>query len=368
MIVFDKQEVRNSLTIDDIYNLLLEWGGSPEFTSFGLISSTICHNGAGTGSRKLYYYSNSDLFHCYSGCEEPSFDIFQLVEKVASIQWHKDFDLNDAVRWIANKLGINGTYSEEDEKETLEDWQYLDNYSRIQEIEVKITDATLKEYDSTILSRFNYDVEIADWIEEGITSEVMAANEIGYYAGGNQITIPHYDKDERLVGIRGRSLSIEDAERFGKYRPLKVMGQWYNHPLGFNLYGLHNSQKNIRIVKKAIVFESEKSHLLYSSYFGLENNISVACCGSSLSSYQVQLLIDAGAEEIVIAFDRQWQEEWDEEYKKLTSKLLKIREKYGQDVLISFIFDKEKITSYKASPIDEGPEKFLKLFKERIIL
>jgi hypothetical protein len=26
------------------------------------------------------------------------------------------------------------------------------------------------------------------------------------------------------------------------------------------------------------------------------------------------------------------------------------------------------ITSYKASPIDEGPEKFLKLFKERIVL
>jgi len=26
------------------------------------------------------------------------------------------------------------------------------------------------------------------------------------------------------------------------------------------------------------------------------------------------------------------------------------------------------ITGYKASPIDEGPEKFLQLFKERIVL
>jgi hypothetical protein len=368
MIVFDKQEIRNSLTIDDIYNLLTEWGGSPEVTSFGLISSTICHNEAGAGSRKLYYYTNSDLFYCYSGCEEPSFDIFQLVEKIAAIQWHKEFDLNAAVRWIANRLGINGTFAEEEDKEVLEDWKYLDNYSRIQDIEIKVMDAALKEYNSDILSRFNYDVLIDDWLREGISLEVMKANQIGYYAGGNQITIPHYDKDGRLVGIRGRSLSVEDAERFGKYRPLKVLGQWYNHPLGLNLYGFDKSKENIGIIKKAIVFESEKSHLLYSSYFGLDNNISVACCGSSLSNYQVQLLIEAGAEEIIIAFDRQWQEEWDDEYKKLTAKLLKIREKYKQDVLISFMFDKDRLTRYKDSPIDDGPEVFLKLFKERIVL
>ena len=37
-------------------------------------------------------------------------------------------------------------------------------------------------------------------------------------------------------------------------------------------------------------------------------------------------------------------------------------------VKITFIFDKNMLTEYKASPIDEGPDKFLKLFKERIIL
>ena len=43
-------------------------------------------------------------------------------------------------------------------------------------------------------------------------------------------------------------------------------------------------------------------------------------------------------------------------------------EKYNNYVRISFIFDKKMITQYKASPIDEGPDKFLQLFKERIIL
>ena len=121
-------------------------------------------------------------------------------------------------------------------------------------------------------------------------------------------------------------------------------------------------------MKKAIVYESEKSTLLYKSYFGLDNDISVACCGSSLSAYQVQLLLDLGVEEIIVAFDRQFQNIGDDEFKHLKRNLLKIQNKYKNFALISFIFDKNKITEYKASPIDEGPEKFLQLFKERIVL
>lgn len=112
----------------------------------------------------------------------------------------------------------------------------------------------------------------------------------------------------------------------------------------------------------------EKSCLLYQTYFGIENDISVACCGSNLSVHQVQLLLDAGAKEIVVAFDRQFQEIGDDEFKHLTKNLIKLNTKYKNEVLISFMFDKNKITNYKASPIDEGKEKFLTLFKERILL
>ena len=112
----------------------------------------------------------------------------------------------------------------------------------------------------------------------------------------------------------------------------------------------------------------EKSCLLYKSYFGLDNDISVACCGSNLSAYQVQLLKDAGAKEIIIAFDRQFQEIGDSEFKHLTKNLTKINEKYKNSVNSIFIFDKNMITGYKDSPIDCGPEIFMKLFNERIIL
>ena len=112
----------------------------------------------------------------------------------------------------------------------------------------------------------------------------------------------------------------------------------------------------------------EKSSLLYQSYFGLDNDISVACCGSSVSAYQMQMLIDAGAQEIIIAFDRQFQEIGDTEFQHLKTNLLKLKQKYQNYVVISFIFDKNMITGYKSSPIDEGQEKFLQLFKERITL
>ena len=112
----------------------------------------------------------------------------------------------------------------------------------------------------------------------------------------------------------------------------------------------------------------EKSCLLYKSYFGLDNDISVACCGSSLSAYQIELLRDCGAEEIIIAFDRQFQTIGDDEFKKLKNNLVKLHNKYKNFVNISLMFDKNMITGYKNSPIDCGPDTFLKLFKERIVL
>ena len=135
-----------------------------------------------------------------------------------------------------------------------------------------------------------------------------------------------------------------------------------------NLYNLNNSQNAISILGKVIVFEGEKSCLLYKSYFGIKNDISVACCGSNLSIYQVHLLLEAGAKEIVIAFDRQFQDIGDKEFQHLKLNLLKIRTKYKNYATISFIFDKNKILRYKASPIDEGKDKFLTLFNERIVL
>ena len=367
MIDYNKTDIKESLHLDQIFELLTDWGGEPEYTSFGILSATICHNEPGEGSRKLYFYENSGLFQCYTGCQG-FFDVFELVIKVAEIQWKQDFDLNDAVRWIARRFGLSGKAIDEPDEDAIEDWIYLANYDRIEDISIKKQNITLKEYDDAVLNYLNYSVKITPWLKEGINEEAMRKARIGFYPGNDQITIPHYDAEGRFIGLRGRTLCKEDAERYGKYMPVKINKLRYTHPLGMNLYGFNWAKDNIKTVKKAIVFESEKSVLMYMSYFGVENSIAVACCGSNLSSYQVQLLLDAGATEIIVAFDRQFKSIGDTEYKRLKKNLLSIYSKYKNYATISFIFDKNQITGYKASPIDEGADKFLQLFKERIIL
>lgn len=366
MITYDKKEVRNKLIIDNIFELLSEWGGEPQYTDFGIISSTICHNPPGEGSRKLYYYKNTDLFICYSGgCG--SFDIFQLLIKVARIQWNKEYDLNAAVRYIAIKFGLAG-YSELNEEDTLIDWKTFDSYDRLQDFEVKDYHITLKPYDMTILTRLNYQVRIKPWEDEGISREAMRNALIGYFPPTAQITIPHFDVNNNFIGLRGRTLVKEDAERYGKYRPMVIGRKQYNHPLGMNLYNLNNSKDNIRKVGIAIVFESEKSTLHYQSFFGIDNDISVACCGSNISAYQVQALLDQGAKEMVIAFDRQWQEKNDDEYKHWIKNLEKLHDRYKNNIDVSIIYDRDMITGYKDSPVDLTADIFLELFKNRVRL
>ena len=363
---YDKLEVKKSLSLDNIFELLTEWGGDPEYTEFGLLSATICHNEPGEGSRKLYYYTNSSLFQCYTGCG--SFDVFELAIKVFQIHNDMQMDLNDAVRYIAVKFGITSISGPEDEVYKTEDWKILKTYDRIQEIELKDYHVELKEYDDNILSHLNYNIALTPWLQEDITKEVLDKAMIGYFPGGDQITIPHFDGKNRFIGLRGRTMSKEEAEQYGKYRPVKCNQQLYNHPLGMNLYGYNWNKNAIKAMRKAIIFESEKSVLKYASYFGWDNNISIACCGSHISNYQIQLLLDLNVDEIIIAMDRQFKELGDDEWKHLTDKLTKIFNRYKNYTTISFIFDKEMITGYKSSPIDEGKEKFLKLFKERVTL
>lgn len=367
MVNFDKDKIKEQLSIDQIYDLCQEFGGEPQYSNFGFISTTICHNMPGYGSRKLYFYENSGLFRCYTGCDS-TFDIFELVIKVMKIQHNEDFDLNDAIRYVAYRFGISGEAMLE-ELDKLQDWKIFENYERINNIMVKTsTNLTLKNFDESILDNLNYNIKLTPWLNEGISQEVLDKARIGYFLGGDQITIPHYDKDGKFIGLRGRSVCKEECEIYGKYRPVVINKVLYNHPLGMNLYNLNNSKDNIKTIKKAIVFEGEKSALKYQTMFGFESDISCACCGSNITSYQMSLLMEAGAEEIIIAFDRQFQEKGDSEYIHLKTNLLKIYDKFKNYVNVTFIFDKNMITDYKSSPIDHGKDIFLQLFKERVVL
>ena len=365
MIEYNKDELKENLSLENVFSLVEELGGEPMYTNFGFVARTICHNPPHQGSMKLYFYKNTNLFKCYTQCFE-TFDIFELVIKIKK-QMNEDFDLVKAMYFIANKFNLSGSISSNSFNLLEKDFSKLNSYERILDLNYNNQEVLLEEYETNILDNLYYP-RIIPWEKEGISQEVIKYNKIGYYLGEDQITIPHYDKDGRFIGLRGRTVVAYDAERYGKYRPVFINSILYNHPLGLNLYNLNNSKENIKICKKVIVFESEKSCLLYQSIFGIENDISVAVCGFSLSSYQVKLLIDLGVEEIIIAFDRQFKtiDKEDIEFQNLKKSFFSISNKYKNFINISFIFDKNFITNYKDSPIDNGKDVFLKLLQERI--
>lgn len=365
MVNYDKEKIRDSMRPSDYFDLLTDFGGEPEYTTFGIISSTICHNLPGEGSRKLYWYENSGLFRCYTQCGT-NFDVFELIIKVYAIQHHIDMDLNTAVRWLAQRLGIAGDLVLQDEG-LGDDWDILKEYERIQEIVPATNHIILKEYDDSILDKFDYTCRIEPWLEDGISQEVIEKARIGFYPGDDMITIPHYDADGRFIGLRGRTLVRAIAEMYGKYRPLYVNQTLYTHPLGMNLYGLNWAKEYIKQFHKAIIVESEKSVLQYMT-FGM-CPIAVACCGSSFSAHQFQLLQDCGVDEIIIAFDKDFEKIGDSVYEKQLENLKNLKKRFGNYVNMTFIFDRRNNTlPLKASPTDCGKETFLKLYNERITL
>lgn len=363
---FDKDKIKNSLTIEQVMDLVAELGGEPRMQPGGeyFTARTICHGG---DSHKLYYYNNTHLFRCYTYCSPEIFDIFELVRKVNSRQ-NQEWTLPHAVRYVASYFGVSAESFDFDSiQEKLQDWQILSNYDRISSSNDNQKQRVEMIFYSGDILKHLPQPHILPWEEEGITYEVMQSRGVCYDPAAHGIVIPHYDLDGDLIGIRERTL-VKEEEKYGKYKPAILNGKMYNHPLGFALYNLNFSKENIKIIQKAIVFEGEKSCLKYASLFGIDNDISVAVCGSSLINYQVDLLLSLGVKEIIVAFDKQFKEIGDDEWKKWTAKLKDIHKKYSPKCQISFMFDKTGELGYKDSPIDCGAETFMKLFQERIIL
>lgn len=377
MKTYDKDKIKNSLTIEQVFDLISDLGGEPIMNSGYFTCQTICHNHPGDGSHKLYYYNNTKLFRCYTECQD-SFDIFELVCKVKNIaqefkirydeagkEVQRQWELYDGVQFVALYYGFEAENENFFEKRIkLHDWEILNKYEA-NNLEKQRQIVNLHIYDENIL-KYLPRPRIKDWEDEGISAEVSAAAGICYDPKMNGIVIPHYDIDNNLIGIRERTL-IKEQEQYGKYRPAILNGIMYNHPLGFNLYNINNSKNHIKKLQKVFVFESEKSCLKYASYFGCNKDISVAICGNALNNYQVSLLLSLGCKEMIIALDKQYKKIGDDEWKRWTQKFYQINNKYSKYIQVSFLYDKEDILlNYKQSPIDNGKDIFLKLYKNRI--
>ena len=79
-------------------------------------------------------------------------------------------------------------------------------------------------------------------------------------------------------------------------------------------------------------------------------------------------MLQLGVKEIIVAYDKQFQEIGDKEWEKLTKNFTNMAKKYGNLVKITFLFDKQNLIGYKDAPIDRGPDIFMELVKNRVSL
>lgn len=350
------EEVKAQLSPDDIIDIVTTILGAHTYKEFDdyIVFPTICHNEDSNNAKlKLYYYKENRLFHCYTECGE-SFDIFGLFKRYYKLRKHIYDFYHDILFKIIDKDNFILQNNE---------YRYRPQREKFQK---RKRTAVLTKYPKEIIEIYpkHYPVE---WTYENISDSTMERFNIRFSPLDNKIIIPHYDINGDLVGIRGRALDPFIIENYGKYAPVKIENKWYSHPLSLNLYGINLNQKAIQQSGKVILFEGEKSCLLYNEFVGSSNNNSVAVCGSNFNKLQLKLLLKHFAlNEIIIAFDKEYETHPSPKSFKYFNKLFELGGKYKEYCNFSFIFDINNLLSEKDSPVDKGREVFEKLLKSRV--
>ncbi len=343
------QEIIENLELDGVKNLLNSLDIPYKDTENALIMPTVCHNAeAESASWKLYYYKNTHCFYCFT--EDGAMSIFKFLQHFYEARgviydWYQD--IYKVVIDCSSSRKINQKKHYTSVKE-----DYLQKKDRKE----------LVSYPSGVLEVFVHYYPI-EWLNDNISKESMDKYGILYSITQNKIIIPHFDINNRLVGIRGRALNEWDIENFGKYMPVQIEGKWYSHPLSLNLYGLNKNKENIKKYRRVYVFEAEKSVLQLEDFSA--PNCSVAVCGSNFNKIQMDLLMRYCAPyEVILCFDREELEGEDKYFLKLWN----ICKKYNKYCNMSFVYDRRGLSKMKDSPSDNGEEIFKKLIQERVMV
>ena len=144
----DKDKIKKSLSIEDIKTILADLGSDDPITSNTneLCFQTVCHGG---DSHKLYYYPESQVFHCYTHCGD-SFDIYELVIRVRRTQGI-NITFPQAVKYVASVTN-NMFYSNVNHQTyRIDDWDWI---NRIKSVKKKNSIPQLAEISEHILEIF----------------------------------------------------------------------------------------------------------------------------------------------------------------------------------------------------------------------
>lgn len=362
----DRDSLLDKITTEDVIKIMSDLGSDYRISKSNgdIYFKTICHCGS---KHKLLYYPDSKMFMCLTECGSLSlYDV---------IMYSKGCSFGESYTFLCKYKGISAEKRAKGlivKEETLEDFEFLERHL----YKIKKSNINLPTYNSNVINVFDqYYPE--QWHDEGLTEEEMEYFGVKMYFNQMKAVLIHRNEEGEIIGIRGRSFNRNDLDNGRKYMPLTIQGLTYRHPTGLSLYGLYENKANIKRIKKVILFEGEKSVIKYGSYFGRENNIALATLGTNISTYQRNVILGLGVNEVIIAYDKQYiyelidkkDEKAIKEYNNYIKKLIKIYKLFANYCNVSVIFcTNDNELEYKDAPIDQGKETFEKLNSERILI
>ena len=334
-----------------------------------------CFSKCGNQTRVLHNWVSAAL-----GTDNPSIGK-QFIEKWID---EADIDLSDV---IPGASGGTKTYHVFDPDKKVD---------MVKGIDPKILADLYSQFDTTTetLSRLKWHLPKAQG-GDGIPLQQLIDFNVAYYPKRGTIILPHHNINGEIVGLYERSFAPTQEEMrkiFGyepgewiegksawaaihyapksKYMPLWKEGKYrdkekpcWSFPNSRNLYGLHKAKEAIRESGKAIIFEGAKSVMLAHAY-GYPFAVASHTFGASES--HLAMLIQAGAKEIILAFDKQYREPKEREWDTYEQRTQRLAGRVRRFVKVSRICDREgAFLGYKDAPIHNGKAAFETLFASR---
>ena len=234
------------------------------------------------------------------------------------------------------------------EMKVCESLRYYKSLKRMQE-EKRVGVAKREILPESRIERYSDEVP-QEWVDEGISADVMKQFQIRVDTHSNRIVYPVRDKEFNLIGFKGRT-------RFPNYKSLNIQKYMNYTKIGTTDFfsGMKESLPYIKEKNEIIIFEGLKSVLKLWSWGKQLNAVSSET--SVLTMEQIKIILSMGVKNVVIAYDN------DVSLYEIKNKMQILR----RFVNVFAVIDSKKILSEsKMSPVDDGEEIWNQLYARRI--
>lgn len=222
-------------------------------------------------------------------------------------------------------------------------------FSRLREKQQEEKQIEREILDSSYLNEFSNEIP-QEWVDEGISADVMKRYQIKIDNKSNRIIYPVYDNDFNLIGVKGRT-------RFSNYKQLGLQKYMNYKKIGTTDFfvGMKENKEAILNKNEVIIFEGIKSGMKAEGW-GYDNWL--ASDTSCLNDEQVKILLKLHIKDVVIAYDN------DVDIHKIDA----CTELLRKFMNVYYVIDKKKILGSKKeklSPVDKGRDIWERLYNER---